>query len=223
LFSRAWRAASQRGIGVTPRAAVGRRARQRATAALPRGASLATDRAETTIIITRKRTLCSDRDEPKVIRAAQIPSGVITLAQPSALASRISTPRVTYALAIAACAVALTPSEAAAPKTLWIFSTPNTAAYCGKDEPTLVPGEESIHCYRRSDGLDARIGRTGRPRISHARSERGQHVQTPYRNKFGQSLALWGINCAIRATGLTCVNPAKHGFWLGPTKGYRVF
>jgi hypothetical protein len=134
----------------------------------------------------------------------------------------ISKPRLRCVFATALVVVGLAPSEAAAADTIWTFSTPSNAAYCGSNLPRSR-SEEAIHCYRPSDGLDLWIGRTGRPKAKYVPSERGKHVQTFYHRHFGQFFSINGINCLIRKTGLTCTNPANHGWWLGPTKGYRLF
>jgi hypothetical protein len=80
-----------------------------------------------------------------------------------------------------------------------------------------------IHCYRRIDGLDIQMDRTGRPRITFVQSERGQQIRALYHFPFGHTATLWGFQCAVQTSRLRCINPAKHGFWLGPMKGYRRF
>src|SRR5437016_6303930 len=74
--------------------------------------------------------------------------------------------RLRYVLAVAVVAVALASNEAAA-RDIWIFATPNNAAFCGQGpEIPKSPKEESIHCYRPKDGLDVRLARTGLPRAT---------------------------------------------------------
>ena len=120
-------------------------------------------------------------------------------------------------------AVALTPDQAAA--IAIYFGTPNNAAYCGMgpDSPHRR-SQEYIHCFTPNDGFDVYMKRTGRPSAGYVRSERGFYVHPYKRLAFGQSVSLLpGFSCTSRATGLTCVNSAKHGWWLGRFKGYRLF
>jgi hypothetical protein len=124
---------------------------------------------------------------------------------------------------VAVVAVMLAPDEATA--IAIYFGTPNNAAYCGMgpDSPHKR-SQEYIHCYTPNDGFDVWMGRTGRPRARYVPSERGQYVKPYRRLAFGQSVSLLdGFKCTSRRSGLTCVNPAKHGWWLGRFKGYRLF
>jgi len=119
--------------------------------------------------------------------------------------------------------IGLGPGEASAAEPLWIFSTPSNAAYCTTNHPRS-PSDEALHCYRPSDGLDLYLMRHGgRPRVKMVRSEQGKHPPVFVHRHFGQFQTINGITCLIRESGLTCTNPANHGWWLGPTKGYRVF
>jgi hypothetical protein len=121
-------------------------------------------------------------------------------------------------------AVAVVPAEAhASPK--WIFATPGQVFYCGMAwKNTHLPlNKAPLRCYRRRDGRDVEMGRTGKPRITSVQRERGQRVDAAYHLAVGHQASLWGFHCTLRRTGLTCTNPAKHGFWLGSTRGSRNF
>jgi hypothetical protein len=104
------------------------------------------------------------------------------------------------------------------------FGTPNDAAYCGmgQDSPHRY-NQEYIHCYTPNDGFDVWMLRSGRPHATYNRYEKGQYLQPYRRLGFGQTWHWRKFSCTSRANGLTCTNPAGHGWWLGRFSGYRLF
>jgi Family of unknown function (DUF6636) len=102
------------------------------------------------------------------------------------------------------------------------FVTPRKAAYCGVSE-----GEPPFHliCWRPRDGLTLVVRRLGRATKEIHPPNRGYYDPAPGRLlRFGQSWkvgAYW--RCVSRSTGLTCRNRAGHGWWVGRSRGSRLF
>jgi hypothetical protein len=102
------------------------------------------------------------------------------------------------------------------------FSTPHRLAYCGVSE-----GEPPLHlvCWRPADGLTLNMTSGGRARGRLDRHNRGYHDPAVGRIlRFGQAWTRtrrWA--CVSSSTGLTCSNASGHGWWLGLSRGSRVF
>jgi hypothetical protein len=63
----------------------------------------------------------------------------------------------------------------------------------------------------------------GRATHDYNRMQRGYHERQAPVLGFSRTWRFPGFRCTSRATGLTCVNRAGHGWWLGRFKGYWVF
>lgn len=112
---------------------------------------------------------------------------------------------------------------AAAPTALAVaaFVTPNRAAYCGVSE-----GEPPLRliCWRPGDGFTLDMRRLGRARGKPYARNRGYYGAAGRALRFGQAWSVRGYwKCVSRRTGLTCTNHANHGWWLGLSRGYRLF
>ena len=93
------------------------------------------------------------------------------------------------------------------------FVTPGKVVYCGLSE-----GEGPLHliCWRPADGLTFRIGRFGRAQKWINRRNRGFHDVAGRVLRYGQTWSgARSFRCVSRVTGLTCVNRARHGWWIG--------
>jgi hypothetical protein len=110
------------------------------------------------------------------------------------------------------------PSAAAASAS---FRTPGSAAYCGLTEGEGAPG---LICWTPNDGFSIAMGRHGRVTHDYNGLDKGYHEPTAPVLAFGRAWSLphW-FRCVSRATGLTCTNDARHGWWLGRYKGMRTF
>jgi hypothetical protein len=102
------------------------------------------------------------------------------------------------------------------------FVTPRKAAYCGVSE-----GEAPLHliCWRPRDGLTLAMRRSGGATKQIHAPNRGYYDPAPGQLlRFGQSWKVSGYwKCVSRSTGLTCRNRAGHGWWVGRTRGSRLF
>ena len=121
------------------------------------------------------------------------------------------------ALSLLAGAVVVAPTTAVASAA---FRTPGRAAYCGvtEGEPPF-----SLICWTPNDGFTLAMG--VHSRVSHAYDRMNRGYNEPVRTlRFGQTWRVSGSwRCTSRRTGLTCVNHAGHGWWLGRYRGYRTF
>ena len=101
------------------------------------------------------------------------------------------------------------------------FSTPGRAAYCGITEG---PAPLSLICWTPSDGLTLNMLATGRAQARYYRPNKGYYDDFAPVLAFGHSWeAKLMFTCRSTATGLTCTNQQGHGWWLGRSKGYRIF
>ena len=131
-----------------------------------------------------------------------------------------------------------------------LFGTPGAAAYCTvmpSDPEKLLP---LLFCWTPNDGWSAAITSIGRRAYTRYYTEppgivhdigvlKGYAPRAPLL-KFGQTwrYRCWdpldlercgkkkdviAFTCVSRSTGLTCTNWAKHGFWIGRYRGYRLF
>jgi hypothetical protein len=100
------------------------------------------------------------------------------------------------------------------------FVTPRKAVYCGLSE-----GEGPLHliCWRPADGLTFSVGRSGRAQKWINRRNRGFYDVAGRVLRYGETWsAARAFRCVSRATGLTCVNRAHHG-WLIDRHRSRLF
>jgi hypothetical protein len=103
------------------------------------------------------------------------------------------------------------------------FKTPRNAAYCSADE---VTGNRFL-CWTPNDGFTVGMKTNGRVKKLYSRANRG------YRDRYFGRVLRYGqsgrfgarrqFRCTSHASGLTCLNRAGHGWWLGIFRGYRIF
>jgi hypothetical protein len=100
------------------------------------------------------------------------------------------------------------------------FKVPGGGIYCAKNR--LTPA--GFLCWRSETGLTVKMNETGKVLVDTIRANRKLYEDTAPRLRFGHSWrfkdAFW---CSMTHTGLTCHNRSKHGWFLGLTKGYRIF
>ncbi len=131
-----------------------------------------------------------------------------------------------------------------------LFGTPGTAAYCYVTPESPVDLRPVLLCWTPNDGWSAAIGWSGRraftryytkpPAIVHDLGVLKGYTPRARLLSFGQRWSYrcgdpkdietcdgrqgrTAFTCASRSTGLTCTNAAKHGFWIGRYRGYRLF
>jgi len=143
------------------------------------------------------------------------------------LYGRVATSRRRVLHAVATCAASLAGMAAlpvSADAIAIYFGTPNNAAYCGMgpDSPHRY-SQEYIHCFTPDDGFSVSMERYDRPSKNYYREYKGLYVSPYKRLRFGESWRWAGFRCISRVNGLTCVNGAGHGWWLGRFVGYRLF
>jgi hypothetical protein len=115
------------------------------------------------------------------------------------------------------------------------FRTPGKAAYCdlypgkqiqGGVEGSFTegpPGSAAIECWTPNDGFRVRMSNRGSvPPHEYWPDYRGFTPRTKHLLGFGDSVALAGIRCVSRRSGLTCTNRSGHGWWIGRYRGYRI-
>ena len=112
------------------------------------------------------------------------------------------------------------------------FRTPNKAAYCdfvahGEMVEGGVPSPrtEEMFCWTPNDGFTVQMTVRGRAQKV---AGTGSHLEGAYAPvnrvlRFGQRWQRGGFSCVSRRSGLTCVNRARHGWWLGRFMGSRLF
>jgi hypothetical protein len=100
-----------------------------------------------------------------------------------------------------------------------VFRLPGRTLYCEivQYKPT------SLDCWRATDGRDIGILPTGRAVVNPDTNNRGNHQDSAPVLQFGQTSHRFAYRCASRRLGVTCKNRSGHGFWLGRSKGYRLF
>jgi hypothetical protein len=112
------------------------------------------------------------------------------------------------------------------------FRTPNKAAYCDfMPQGEIVEGgvphprTDDMFCWRPDDGLTMQMTARGRAQdVDGGRSQlQGAHARARRVLRFGQRWQRREFSCVSRWSGLTCVNRARHGWWLGRFIGYRLF
>jgi len=99
------------------------------------------------------------------------------------------------------------------------WKTPGEAAYC-----RVLGGPARIVCWTPNDGFTVTLYTTRRPEHFYYAGHRDYYkavrvLPFGYRVSYGAGT----IACRSTTGGLTCTNPAGHGFWLGRYHGYRVF
>jgi hypothetical protein len=143
-------------------------------------------------------------------------------------------------VAVVACA-AIYSRGAAAREPYATFYTPGKAVLCSSvlditgENPNFVP---SLFCWTPNDGFNVALGAGRRPHASTQKAykwhyETGGRLLTFERAWWMNRNGVQGwdrggvgdvlIRCTSTNTGLTCVNRAGHGFWLGRYRGYRLF
>jgi len=112
------------------------------------------------------------------------------------------------------------------------FRTPSKAAYCDfVPQGEIVEGgvphppADDLFCWRPNDGLTMQMTARGRGEdVDGSRSQlKGAHAPARHLLRFGQRWRRREFTCVSRWSGLTCVNRARHGWWLGRFIGYRTF
>jgi hypothetical protein len=135
----------------------------------------------------------------------------------------------------------LFPAAAAAREPYANFYTPGKAVLCSMvaditgDNSAYVPW---LYCWTPNDGFTVTLTARRRARASMLKTNKWHYEPGGRQLSFGQAWWMnrnsnngWGsggvgdvlIRCVSRTTGLTCTNRARHGFWLGRFRGYRLF
>ena len=100
------------------------------------------------------------------------------------------------------------------------FRTHGRAAYCGLTEGE---GPAALVCWTPNDGFEIGMGPRNRPTHDYNPNDKGFYEDSATVLRFGRTWSMLGYRCTSRSTGLTCMNRAGHGWWLGRYHGYRVF
>jgi hypothetical protein len=110
------------------------------------------------------------------------------------------------------------------------FRTPGKAAYCDfVPQGEIVEGgvphppADDLFCWRPDDGLTMQMTARGRGEDVDGSQLKGAHAPARRVLRFGQRWRRREFTCVSRWSGLTCVNRARHGWWLGRFIGYRTF
>jgi hypothetical protein len=122
---------------------------------------------------------------------------------------------ITFAIATAALAGASSAAAVAA------FGTPDNALYCG-----VSSGEPPTRliCWRAKDGYTVSMTRLSRSTGEIYSPNRGSHPAPGRKLQYGKTWSLSAYwTCLSHHGGLTCVNRAGHGWWLGRLQGSRLF
>lgn len=107
------------------------------------------------------------------------------------------------------------------------FRTPGGAAYCQIDDSAEL--DVQLVCWTPNDGytISLMVSEVPRPRARTDRRARGVKPAGFPTVAFGRTwtyrLGTKRIVCRSQATGLTCTNAARGGFWLGRGRGVRVW
>lgn len=101
------------------------------------------------------------------------------------------------------------------------IGTPDNALYCG-----ISSGEPPTRliCWRAKDGYTVSMTRLSRSTGEIYSPNRGSHPAPGRKLQYGKTWSLsdyW--TCISHRGGLTCVNRAGHGWWLGSFAGSRRF
>ena len=100
-----------------------------------------------------------------------------------------------------------------------VLSTPGRAAYC----ETAVE-RSRLTCWRPADGLTMSMSGVGRAKPLVDVRNRGRIGRTGTVLRYGAKLDVQAYaSCTSDRTGLTCKNSDDHGWWIGRTKGFRIF
>ena len=110
------------------------------------------------------------------------------------------------------------------------FHTPGRAAFCDyspRGEPVEgnVPNPRTdFYCWTPNDGFYVDMHASGHV-FGHDYEDQlqGAYPPTDQVLGFGERWSQTGFGCVSRRSGLTCRNDARHGWWLGRFRGYRVF
>jgi hypothetical protein len=112
------------------------------------------------------------------------------------------------------------------------FRTPNKAAYCDfvpedeiVDGGVTNPRTDDMFCWTPHDGFTVQMTVRGRAQEVAGSGSRLEGAYAPVNRllRFGQRWRRSGFSCVSRWSGLTCVNRARHGWWLGRFMGSRLF
>jgi hypothetical protein len=122
------------------------------------------------------------------------------------------------------------------------FFTPARRTFCKLDTNIagVKPFTPYLNCWRPRDGFTVTLGPRKRPLFGTLDAHKGPLESVILRRWLLPFGATWWGNrvgeqgrgsgrgdilyrCASRTTGLTYRNAAGHGFWLGRTRGHRIF
>ena len=130
---------------------------------------------------------------------------------------------------VAVTLVALAAASPAAADPVTGFHTPAWAAQCVVDVRADA-SRNTLTCWTPNDGFYVRVTPQGRVAKGYARRYRG--LRDTY---WADGLLSYGENwkhispgffqfaCQSRRNGLTCTNHEGHGWWLGRSRGYRIY
>jgi hypothetical protein len=100
------------------------------------------------------------------------------------------------------------------------FKQPGGGIYCGPNRTIPV----GLLCWRSSTGLTVKMNQTGKVVVDTVRKNRKLYEDSAPPLRFGHTWRFRDVfRCTMDRKGLTCRNRSKHGWFLGRTKGYRIF
>jgi hypothetical protein len=100
------------------------------------------------------------------------------------------------------------------------FKQPGGGVYCTIQRAA----PELLECWRSKTGLTLAMGVRGRPSFDTLRSNRNTFEDAAPPLRLGHTWRFKGLfTCSMASNGMTCKNRARHGWFMGRTKGYRLF
>jgi hypothetical protein len=100
------------------------------------------------------------------------------------------------------------------------FKQPGGGIYCGPNHIQPV----SMICWRASTGFTVSMAETGKVTFDTVRKNRHAYEDSAPTLRFGKTWRFQdAFRCRMDRKGLTCKNRSKHGWFIGRTKGYRIF
>jgi hypothetical protein len=131
-----------------------------------------------------------------------------------------------------------------------LFGTPGKAAYCFADQTGFEDSRASLFCWTPNDGWGVEIRWNARrahaayhnhpPLTGEDFGDLRGYAPRARILRFGQrwnyrcpnpgiqttchvgGRGVTAFTCVSRSTGLTCTNRARHGWWIGRYRGYRL-
>jgi hypothetical protein len=100
------------------------------------------------------------------------------------------------------------------------FKQPGGGVYCGPSRTVPI----GLLCWRSKTGFTVKMNATGPVVTDTIRLNRNLYEDAAPPLRVGRK---WRFRdsffCSMAKAGLTCKNRSKHGWFMGRTKGYRIF